>query len=185
MAKRNDVAQKVILEKINGDYVLYNYPLSSVDNLFNAEERNNISIPANGEYKISNPLLGESNISFTSPNTDFKLILSNDLGEKVALIFDSASSLLMLDRTESGITDFNYEFGNKLHYVPMQHLGESINISMYLDRSSIEVFVNQGLYSLTDQLFPRGPYNTLRFENLSNTEILTKDWSIRTVRPIW
>ena len=175
--------RKLSLKKINGDYVLYNYPLSSVDNLFNAEERNNISIPANGEYKISNPLLGESNISFTSPNTDFKLILSNDLGEKVALIFDSASSLLMLDRTESGITDFNYEFGNKLHYVPMQHLGESINISMYLDRSSIEVFVNQGLYSLTDQLFPRGPYNTLRFENLSNTEILTKDWRIGTTKP--
>ena len=186
MAKRNDLTKEVIhLKKINGDYVLYNCPLSSVDGLMGLSEGETVSIGDGEKYTTSNSSLGESNISFSLLLKDFKLTLSNDMGEKTALILDSASSLLMVDRTESGTTDFNYEFGNKLHYAAMKDINEELEFSIYLDRSSIEVFVNGGQYAMTGQLFPSKPYTKLSIENLSSNELQIKNLKVSPMQSVW
>lgn len=177
--------RKLFLKKINGDYVLHNYPLPSVDDLMGTSERETVSIGIDETYQTSNSGLGESNISFSMPNKDFKLTFSNEVGEKTALILDSTSSLLMLDRTESGATDFNYDFGNKLHYAAMKDIDEELEFSIYLDWSSIEVFVNGGQYAMTDQLFPSEPYTKLSIENFSSDELQIKDLKISSMRSVW
>ncbi|MEO0572872.1 MAG: glycoside hydrolase family 32 protein [Bacteroidota bacterium] len=177
--------RELSLKKVNGDYMLYNYPLPSVKNLMKPSKGETLSIPAKEKYTISNSSLGESNISFSVPAKDFKLTFSNDAGEKTVLILDAASSLLMLDRTTSGRTDFNYEFGNKLHYATLKHGLKNLDFSIYLDRSSIEIFLNQGQYAITDQLFPTKPYTRLTFENLSTAEVLISNLRVSAVKSIW
>jgi len=177
--------RKLTLKKMNSDYVLYNYPLPAVDSLMDNTAGNDLLLSVNEKEQVSNPQLGESKISFSLPNTDVKLTLSNSLGEETALILDAASSLLMLNRTASGNTDFNYEFGNKLHYAAMQNLSDNLKISMYLDRSSIEVFLNDGQYAMTDQIFPSEPYTTLTIENLSTADIQIKNLTISPMKSIW
>ena len=173
------------LRKLNTDYVLYNYPLKSTDDLVGEVDGKTISIPPGETYTTLNSGLGESRISFSAPIEDFKLSFSNDVGERTALILDSASSLLMLDRTQSGSTNFNYEFGNKLHYAAMNNISENLELSIYLDRSSIEVFVNGGQYVMTDQLFPSEAYTKLSMENLSTNEIQIKDLKVGPMESVW
>ena len=177
--------RKLSLKKINGEYLLYNYPLTSVEAIKESSDGQNVSIGGGEAYMESYGNLGQSHISFSVQNADFKLIFSNDQSEKVALIFDSATSLLMLDRTASGSTEFNYEFGNKLHYAAMDQLAERLDFSIYLDRSSIEVFVNGGQYAMTDQLFPSQPYTKLVFENLSTDDFQIEDLKINRVKSVW
>ncbi len=177
--------RKLSLKKSNDAYVLYNYPLSSVDDLMATSKGETVSIPAGEAHETSNPLLGESNISFSVPAKDFKLTFSNLAGEKTVLILDSASSLLMLDRTSSGTRDFNYEFGNKLHYAALKEVSDNLGFSIYLDRSSIEVFVNGGQYAMTDQLFPSQPYTQLSIENLSSNDFQIRDLKINAMQSVW
>ena len=177
--------RELTLKKINGDYMLHNYPMSSVNDLMEESKGETISISNGKKYAISNSNLGESNISFSVPTQDFKLTFSNAAGEKTALILDAGSSLLMLDRTKSGITDFNYEFGNKLHYAAMKYAAENLEFSIYLDRASIEVFVNSGQFTMTDQLFPSQPYTKLSIENLSSNELQIMDLKISAIQSVW
>lgn len=177
--------RKLSLKKINGDYLLYNYPLPSVDELVGTSEGETISISTKDMYTTSNLSLGQSKISFLAPAKDFKLTLSNKVGEKTTLILDAASSLLMLDRTGSGNTNFNYEFGNKLHYTPMKDISEKLEFSIYLDWSSIEVFVNGGQYAMTDQLFPSQAYTQLSIENLSSGELEIENLNISSMQSVW
>lgn len=177
--------RKLSLHHRNGDYKLLNYPLPTVANISSEEKMKTVSISSGDMYSTMNPSLGESNVSFTVPKTNFKMTFSNKADEKTVLIFDAESSLLMLDRTASGLTNFNYEFGNKLHYAAMKDLPEDLRFSIFLDRSSIEVFVNDGQYAMTDQLFPSKPYTNLVIENLSTSEIQIKDLKISSMKSIW
>ena len=60
----------------------------------------------------------------------------------------------------------------------MKDILDNLGFSIYLDRSSVEVFVNDGQYAMTDQLFPAQPYTKLSIENLSNGELQIKDLQI-------
>jgi len=173
------------LKKMDGDYILYNYPLPSVDGLKAASESEMVSLAVGEAYMISKNDMGESHISFSVPKKNFKLTLSNDLDERTSLIFDAASALLLLDRTESGNTDFNYDFGNKLHYAAMKNIPENLKLSIYLDRSSIEVFVNEGQYAMTDLVFPSRPYNKMVIENLSTGELQVEALKVSRMKSVW
>jgi fructan beta-fructosidase len=173
------------LKKMNGEYDLYNYPLPSVDSLKAISEIETVKLTVGEAYMTSNNDLEESNISFSVTNKDFKLTFSNDVGEKTSLILDAASSLVLLDRTESGRTDFNYEFGNKLHYAAMQNVPENLEFSIYIDRSSIEVFINNGQYVMTDQVFPSQPYTKMAIENLSTGDLQIKELEVSRMKSVW
>jgi len=173
------------LKKTDVDYILYNYPLPSVDGLKAASESEMVSLAVGEAYMTSNNDFGESNISFSVPKKNFKLTFSNDLDERTSLIFDAASALLLLDRTASGNTDFNYDFGNKLHYAAMKNISENLKLSIYLDRSSIEVFVNDGQYAMTDLVFPSRPYNKMVIENLSNGELQIEALKVSRMKSVW
>lgn len=67
--------------------------------------------------------------------------------------YDPARQWLYIDRSNSGIIDFHEAF-------PCQHgayvipQNDSVKLHIWLDRSSVEVFANEGVTVLTDQIFP-------------------------------
>jgi len=177
--------RKLTLKKYGNEYLLHNNPVSSIASLFENGTNQNIELKPSEKHSVELKVSNQANISFTMPNADVKLTFSNESEEKLALIYDKASNLLMLDRTQSGLTSFNYEFGNKLHYMVMTQLKDNFDMTLYLDKSSIETFVNQGQYAMTQQIFPIEPYTKLTFENLSNDEISIKDLIINPIKSIW
>ena len=67
----------------------------------------------------------------------------------------------------------------------MDRLGaDSYEVSIFLDWSSIEVFVDGGLYAMTDQIFPTEPFNELIIENTDSKQPI-RDVVISGMASVW
>ena len=87
----------------------------------------------------------------TAKEFGFKVRVGNDEFTKVS--YDMTSSTLSLDRSKSGDTSFSNSFGAK-HEVVMMPSDELVTLHLLVDRSSIEVFGNDGEVVFSDQIFP-------------------------------
>lgn len=90
----------------------------------------------------------------------FNLSLSNAAGEKVVMTYDAKCKTLAMDRTASGITDFSNEFP-AVTVAPTHEASGRISLRIFVDRSSIELFGDNGRSVMTNLVFPTKPYTTL------------------------
>ncbi|RCW45435.1 GH32 C-terminal domain-containing protein [Paenibacillus prosopidis] len=79
-------------------------------------------------------------------------------GQKTAIGYDIARSKLFVDRTRSGIIEFNKEFGFEAHEADYA-AGDTLKLRILVDKTSIEVFADDGAVVFTDQLFPDPAHN--------------------------
>ena len=92
-----------------------------------------------------------------------KVILSNDEGEEYVLTYDQKAMTLTADRSKSGMTDFNENFtkagdkGEAPMVAPLHNKLTSLRI--FIDKSSVEVFGNNGEVAVTNLVFPKSKYN--------------------------
>lgn len=95
------------------------------------------------------------------------ILLENDLGEKVLITRDNG--LVSVDRSLAGNSDFHPDFA-AVHSAPMSWEAKSLRI--FLDASSLELFINDGEIVITSTLFPNEPWKRIRFsENLSTIQL--------------
>lgn len=73
--------------------------------------------------------------------------------ERTVLAYSSPSGELSLDRTGSGNVGFHPDFPS-VERVPVRLQDGVLRLSVFLDRCSVEVFAQDGLVTLTDQIFP-------------------------------
>lgn len=83
----------------------------------------------------------------------FQLKFSNELGEE--LLISKEMGLVTIDRRQAGKADFHPDF-SAAHAAPMSWKAK--NLRIFLDASSIELFVNEGELVLTSLLFPSTPW---------------------------
>ncbi|MCE7056196.1 glycoside hydrolase family 32 protein [Algoriphagus sp. AGSA1] len=97
----------------------------------------------------------------------FSITFSNELGE--TLILSKENGLISVDRRNSGKNGFNRDFA-AIHSAPMSW--EAKDIRIFLDASSIELFVNDGELVITSILFPSSPWKSVAFsEHLNSLKI--------------
>ncbi|NAY92105.1 glycoside hydrolase family 32 protein [Muricauda sp. JGD-17] len=177
--------RKLALQKHKDEYLLVNYPLPSVEALASSTMVENVTVAAGKSQTLEIDSLNQSKIRLKTASKDLKLIFKNNLDETLELTMDSKSKAFLLNRMNSGQVAFQPEFGNKKHHMPLDFLPDDrYEMDIYLDWSSIEVFIAQGLLVMTDQIFPTEPYNTLIVENNDQedpVEILT----VKHIMSIW
>ena len=89
-----------------------------------------------------------------------------------------------IDRSHSGIVNFEKSFGEKIHNTKIPNITtKTIDYQIILDWSSIEIFLNDGVYSFTEQIFPNKPYTKLSIQSDRNQEI--KNLTISKIKGIW
>ncbi len=88
------------------------------------------------------------------------LRLEGETGENVTMTYDPVASTFSFDRRESGIVDFSDDFP-AVTVAPTFEKDGRIDLRLFIDRSSIEVFGNGGRFSMTNLVFPASPYKTL------------------------
>ena len=88
------------------------------------------------------------------------MILSNHQGDKVNIQYDSKAHTLSFDRTQSGVVDFSENFP-AITVTPTYEVNGKISLRIFIDRSSIEVFGNEGQFVMTNLVFPTTPYSKL------------------------
>jgi fructan beta-fructosidase len=132
------------------------------------------SIGFSGTATIENPLyLVEFDVAGNS--SDFLLILSNSLNEKVSISVKGKT--LSIDRTNSGITDFNQDFP-AVHEMDVSSLTIG-NVKVYVDLSSVELFINDGERVMTEIVFPNQPYQQIQLEGTN------LNFTVSTISSIW
>ena len=92
--------------------------------------------------------------------SDVTLTLSNAAGDRVDMVYDPASGKFSMDRSKSGIVDFSQDFP-AVTVAPVFQNGTRLSLRIYIDRSSIEIFGNEGRFVMTNLVFPNQPYDTL------------------------
>lgn len=86
--------------------------------------------------------------------TEFGFRVRTGNGEQTTIGYDRVNSKLFVDRSESGEANFNPAFQAR-HEAPLQANNNKIKLRIIIDRSSVEVFGNNGQIVFTDQIFPQ------------------------------
>ena len=92
-----------------------------------------------------------------------KMTLANKAHEKVTIIYDVEKETISFDRTQSGIVDFSQDFP-AVTVTPTYENDGSVNLRLFIDRSSMELFEQEGRFVMTNLVFPTSPYTTLSFQ---------------------
>ena len=141
------VPRALSLNKTEGGYVLQSKPVSELEILMGeatVADNSTMDLPTESCLVEVTDIQGQS----------LEITFSNDLGER--LVVKVAADRLLVDRTKSGETAFSDAFA-AIHEAPL--MGASVrDIQIYMDRSSVEVFVNYGEVVMTDLVFPTTPY---------------------------
>ena len=87
------------------------------------------------------------------------LTLSNANGEKTVMTYDPKKATFSVDRTESGLTSFSNDFP-AVTVSPTFSKKRECSLRIFVDRSSIEVFGDNGHFVQTNLVFPESPYTT-------------------------
>jgi fructan beta-fructosidase len=124
------------------------------------------NVKANKTARVNLPC--RLNLNFQE-SKDFALTISNDVNEQTIIGYDQKENQFFIDRTKSGKTDFQKDFAAKS--VAPRLTSASMNISLIIDVSSVELFADNGLTVMTAIFFPNKPYNQIHFKSADNLAI--------------
>ena len=179
------VPRKLTLQKIGDNYSLFNYPIKDFDNLLRGGSKKTLAIEGGAKEIIAFEQLNQSEIRFKTKARGFQLKLSNRLNEQVVLAMKAEVKTFSIDRANSGKVDFQEDFGRR-QQMPVPDLPDGeFEVRILIDHSSIEVFINEGQYVMTAQLFPNEKYTDLTLENLGDSEIALAGFQVNEVKRIW
>ncbi len=91
------------------------------------------------------------------------VMLSNDEGDYVDMVYNPSESTLTFDRRKSGVTDFSQDFPAVTVAPTFSYDDSTLKLRIFVDRSSIEVFEADGKFAMTNLVFPTAPYNRISF----------------------
>ncbi|WP_053178123.1 glycoside hydrolase family 32 protein [Peribacillus loiseleuriae] len=100
--------------------------------------------------------------------------------ERIEMVFDREKREFSIDRTNSGQLSFSEHFST-VDIMPIETVEDFMII---LDRTSIEVFFNQGEHVMTELIFPTERAFTLELEAI-NGEVHLSDMLICSLESIW
>ena len=109
---------------------------------------------------VENSGICEINLELAPRSADKVYItLSNDKDEQTVMIYDLTNSTFSMDRTASGLTDFNKDFP-AITVAPCPAEAKQ-RLRLFIDRCSIEAFEGDGRFAMTNLVFPQHPYTTI------------------------
>lgn len=112
------------------------------------------------------------NFSISDFKEAFTFILSNDVGDELSFGFKPDDNTFFIDRTKSGKTDFSEKFADRVTTASRTAMTDEFNASIVLDKTSIELFYDDGQTVMTEIFFPNRPYETLSVSSLENEFII-------------
>jgi len=145
------VPRSLSLVEINDQLILKSKPVTELKNYLSS-----VSVNNNGEvYQLPDSTLMIDIQDIEGSNLE--LTFSNSVNEKVVIKIDDQN--ISFDRTQAGISDFEAGFPGVHHAKNL--VNQVTHIQIYLDKSSMELFINDGELVMTELVFPSEPYSQL------------------------
>ncbi len=118
--------------------------------------------------------LSKAEISFEIPDLTegkYEFVFSNERGDNLKFGYDHSKKEFFLNRSESGLVDFNENFGNKTSVAPRLSDAENLKVHLFIDKTSIEIFFDDGKTVMTEIFFPKTPYEKFSASDHENFSI--------------
>ncbi len=152
------VPRYLSLGKIDGKLYLRQKPVAIPDHFLdeNAYEINNISL-RNKTFDFNeingNAFILEAEIENRTAS-QFGVQIFKSANYRTEIGIDTVKKDFFIDRNESGITDFNEHFPSR-ESAPFKKFSQLVNLYLIIDHSVIELFAENGMTVMTEQVFPR------------------------------
>ncbi|NER16530.1 glycoside hydrolase family 32 protein [Spongiivirga citrea] len=176
------IPRKLDLIKLKGDYLLKSVPMDALNKYATSmqkfEKENLDSI-----YTLDISKSTSHKTSFyIDPDKSISIELKNKANEKVVINYNTETSEFQIDRSKSGITDFEESFKDSMR-MPVKTNNIRPKIELFVDRSSIELFFDDGNYVMTLQVFPTSPYDEMTFSGQQGQ--LLDHFEYSTIKSTW
>lgn len=162
----NTIARDLTLYKAGGEFYLKSTPSREMKQA-RGEKVSVPSFKVTDSYKIES-LLKDNNGAYeiemeiqVADASKISLNLQNEKGEQVSMYYDLLRKQFVMDRSKSGKVDFSNDFP-AVTAAPV-HAGKTLRLRLFVDRSSIEAFGEDGKFVMTNLVFPLSPYNQMSF----------------------
>ena len=160
------VPRELSLEKVNNEYLIASNPVKELNSL-NGDMKTLSNVVIKGSLDVTKRLGGVEGLFRLDlkglPVADFFIELSNTRGDIVTIGYDKNANQYYIDRTQSGIINFNKNFAGK-HTAPRFANSKSIDLKLIADKASVELFADGGLSVMTSIFFPHEPISIIKIK---------------------
>lgn len=108
--------------------------------------------------------LSKTEINFTISDVSegkYTFTLSNRIGDELAFGYKALEKRFFVDRSKSGNTNFSDRFADRISTAPRTAGSIELTGKIVLDKTSIELFYDDGQTVMTEIFFPNAPFETL------------------------
>lgn len=164
----NTIARDLTLYREGGELYLKSTPSPEIKKA-RAEKGTVSSFKVSGKYEVEQLLQNNGGayeiemVIRNSGTSNVSFCLQNAKGEKVSMYYDVLRKQFVMDRSMSGKVDFSNDFP-AVTAAPVADLNGDLKLRLFVDRSSIEAFGEEGKFVMTNLVFPTDPYNKMVFE---------------------
>ena len=173
--------RELSLHKNAGGYYLKNNAIPEFTDISSTPQK--IAFDNENQITIKRTDLQQSSLRFNAElNSELQIILANKSGEKFVVMYNPETGIFSADRTKSGETGFNQKFINSSQQNIQIGKRDQLDFRLILDSCSIEIFINEGEFVLTNQIFPKEEYTELKIIPGKNSTI--NNLEIRSIKSV-
>lgn len=160
------VVRELKLVRVGKELTLSSYPVKELEKL-RVDETLYDDVSFDNEH-VMDGFMDQNNgsyeLTFTLDATDSDvagITLFNTKGESVDISISVSKREMYVDRTNSGLVNFNDQF-KSITFMPIE-MKNKYELRILVDKASIEVFEGGGSSVMTNIIFPTEAYNRLKF----------------------
>lgn len=158
---------------------LQNRPIAALEQLKIPTE---IRLKKNKEGNYVELPSNQSFISLDGASANAEFLLSSSTKEQIRFTINRNTEKIIIDRSSSGEVQFSEAFTAPIELDISAIGSEILTLDLWLDTSSVELFINEGKVSATFQYFSNEPISRLHYEAVDGGVIVKQ---IAQVKAIW
>ena len=170
------VAREIQLIKKVNDYSLINFPVAELENYYGKTTKvkkligkEKLELVASGKVDLTKAVINFKLKNLKNATYDFKL--SNEKGEVLTFGINNSDNFLFLDRSKAGNVGFSEKFSATVTKAMLEANQKEADFKIVLDKTSIEIFYNNGEKVITELFFTSQPFTTLSVTSNEAIEI--------------
>ena len=170
------IAREIKLIMKDNEYNLVSNPVKEINKYVsktvkakNIKGKGTISIPEAGKMDLTQAIIN-FNLKNLKQDT-YTFALSNAAGESLTFGINNSDHYLFVDRTKSGKTDFSEKFASTITKAPLNGNQKEGVFKIILDKTSIEIFYNNGEKVITEIFFPNQPFTSMSVSSNQGIEL--------------
>ena len=170
------IAREIQLIKKGTDYSLVSNPVKEINKYVSKsikgkslKGKGKLSIPEAGKIDLTQAIV---NFNLKSLKQDtYTITLSNTAGEALTFGLNNSDHYLFLDRSKAGKNDFSEKFASTITKATLDGNQKEGVFKMILDKTSIELFYNNGEKVMTEIFFTSQPFTSLSVSSNEGIEL--------------